>query len=153
MVYNVAEILDDLDGHELDTVIKIKLNDGTIKEIAGFQFINGCIGGDNIIYIKERNILKENWGRSINHFLRLADRIMNVCEEEYEKVTDEDGDDSDPCDILDMMNQIAKTADFYIDKCNLKENVEKEYGYYEIGAGDPDEIYAKIRVLKNFMNI
>lgn len=153
MVYNVSEMLEDLDGHELDTVIKIKLNDGTIKEIAGFQFINGCIGGDNIIYIKEENQLKQSWGKGITNFLRLADKIMVICEEEYQRELKEEGDDADPCDILDIMNGVAKIADFYIDKCNLGEKVKEEYGFYEHGAGDTDEVYAKIYVLKNFMNI
>lgn len=152
MVYNVAEILEDLDGHELDTVIKIKLNDGTIKEISGFQFINGCIGGDNIIYIKEENPLKKKWGKGIKNFLKLAGKVMTVCEEEYHRITEEEGDDADPCDILDIMNEVAKLADFYIDKCNLKEKVKEEYGFYEHGAGDTDEIYAKINVLQIFMN-
>ena len=155
MSYNIGNLVFDLDGHEheSDRKIKIKLADGTIKEIEGFEFRNACIGGDDIIYIKELNPMKEAWGKGITDFVRLADKLMEICENEYEAITLNDDDDADPCDILHMENEIAKIADFYIQKCNLEKYVEERYGYYEPGAGDTDEVYAKIGVLKNFMNL
>lgn len=150
MSYNVGFCLDDLNGHPSDRVIKIKLSNGETRDIDGLQFANACIGGDDIIYIKEIDPLKEAWGRGIEDFVQFAEKIMKVCSDEYHRMSLED-DDYDPCDILHIENEIAKTADFYIKKCNLQKYVKDIVGYYEPGAGDTDEVYAKIRVLKDYM--
>lgn len=152
MVYDVSVILEELKGHEgaPDREIKIKLDDGTVREIDGFQFKNACIGGDDIIYIKEISPLKREWKKPIESFLEFGDKIMNVCELEYDKHCDDE--DYDTMDILHIENEIAKLADFYITRCNLQEKVKEEWGYYEPGAGDTDEVFAKLRVLRNFVN-
>ena len=153
MNYDVSEILEDLKGHEgvPDRQIKIKLNDGTIKEIEGIQFLNACIGGDDVIYIKEMNPLIRDWGEGIKDFVNFANKIMSVCEKEsFEHIDD---DDYDSGDVIHIENEIAKLADFYIKKCNLQEKVKEEWGYYEVGAGETDEVYAKLKVLKHFINI
>lgn len=152
MVYNIRELLEDIDGHENtpNRQIKIKLADGTIKDIDGFEFYNVIVGGDDVIYIKEANPLKEEWRDDIKQFIIFSEKIMKVCEEEYERVSvDEDYDTSD---ILDIENEIAKLSDFYIKKCHLEKEVEKRYGCdYNVGAGDTDEVYAKINTLKAFI--
>ena len=151
MVYNVSELLEDLDGHEgiADRQIKIKLSDGSVKEIAGFEFRNACIGGDDIIYIKEENPLKVKYGEDIRRFVSFAEKILDVCVTEYGKWINDD--DFDSAEILDIENEIAIQSDFYIRKCKLEEEVIKEVGFYEPGTGGDEEVFSKIKVLKRFI--
>lgn len=151
MVYNVSEILEDLDGHEGigDREIKIKLADGSVREIAGFEFRNACIGGDDIIYIKEENPLKMKYEKDIRIFLSFARRILKVCQEEYDKQSG--NDDFDPAEIFDIENEIAKQADFYIRRCKLEKEVIKRLGFFEPGTGSEYEASDKLEVLEKFI--
>lgn len=139
MVYNVLEMLEDLDGHELDTVIKIKLNDGTIKEIAGFQFINGCIGGDDIIYIKEENLWDKyhnEVGVTICNMKEIIKLLKRVVEHKYV---------NDPDWALECIIRVAEECDYWLNKLNIEHD-------FEPLTGPEYEVIDKIELLSKWLN-
>lgn len=144
-MYQIWEILEDLDGHPEDREIKIKLKDGTILDIDGIQFRNACIGGDDIIYVKELDPIRKEHEKRVEMFLEFCDQILNVCDKTYHKLKRVFDDDFDNYDILTIENEIAKSCDDWFRwlKLDIK---------YEPGCGSEDELYFKINVLKKWLD-
>ena len=142
--YTVAECLDDLDGHNLDRIIKIKLCNGEVKTIDGVEFLNSCIGGDDIIYLKELDPIRAEYERRVEMFIDFCEKIISVCEKTYEDLDKEFNGDFDNCDILDIENEIAKSCDDWFRwlKLDIK---------YEPGCGSVDELFFKIEVLNKWL--
>lgn len=148
---NVEDMLDLLEGHDWDREIKLKLHDGRIKEIEGFKFRNACVGGDDIIYIVEKNPLREKYGEEIRELTDFTESILKFCEAENLKGLAKYGDNWDGDYIKTIMIGLCNEMDFYIKKCKLERYVEKKLGYYEEGCGCDDEAYIKLDVLQSFI--
>lgn len=142
--YNVGFALDDLDGHEHDRIIKIKLADGTVKDIDGIQFLNACIGGDDIIYITELDPIRSDYEESVQVFIDFVEEILEKCNKHYHIGEQKLKDNFDCCFILDIQNEIAKECDNWFKwlKLDIK---------YEPGCGSEDEVYFKINILKTWL--
>ena len=150
---NVADMLDWLEGHDWDREIKIKLHDGSIKEVEGVQFRNVCVGGDDIIYIVEKNPLREKYRQSISELVEFVEQVFEVCEHEDAKGKKRYGDDFDNYHILGAYFYLCREMDFYIEKCNLQKKIEERFGRYDPGCGETDEAYTKLEVLKDFISL
>ena len=146
MVYNVSEILEDLEGHEgiADREIKIKLADGSVREIAGFEFRNACIGGDDIIYLCEEDPIRKEYFKRVKMFVEFCNDILDVCNKTYKQLDYMFDGDFDPMDILHIENEIAKSCDDWFRwlKLDIK---------YEPGCGTEEELYFKIGVLESWL--
>lgn len=142
--YRVGELLDDLDGHDYCREVKIKLANGEVKNIEGVNFINGCIGGDDIIYLCEVDPIRKKHYKRVEMFVNFCNEIMDVCKKTYKKLDCTFDGDFDNCDILDIENEIAKSCDEWFRwlKLDIK---------YEPGCGSEDELYFKIGVLEKWL--
>ena len=148
---NVIDMMDCLEGHDFDREIKIKLHDGSVKEVEGVSFINACVGGDDIIYIVERNPLRVKYEEEIRELTDFVEKVFKLCETETLKGFAKHGDDWDDDYIKTVMIGLCKEMDFYIKKCKLEKYVEKQVGYYEEGCGGEDEAFIKLNVLQSFI--
>ena len=148
---NVKDMLDLLEGHDWDREIKLKLHDGSIKEIEGFNFRNTCVGGDAIIYIVERNPLRIKYEEEIGELIDFVANIFELCETENHRGYAKYRDDWDGDYIKTVMIGLCKEMDFYIKECKLEKYVEKQLGYYEEGCGGEDEAFIKLNVLQSFI--
>jgi hypothetical protein len=142
--YTVGELLDDLDGHDYDTEVKIKLPSGESKEISGAYFINACIGGDNIFYLCEEDPIRREYAKRVSMFIDFCENILDICQQTYYKLDSEFDGDFDNCDILNIQNEIAKSCDDWFKwlKLDIK---------HEPGCGSEEELFFKIRVLKKWL--
>lgn len=134
--YTVLECINDLDGHELDREIKIKLANGEIRKIDGMQFINACIGGDDVIYIVEDNELYNELKTHIGYI----EQIVKTCNVVINKSKHIDEDWTRETLIV-----LAREIDFWLDEFNIKHN----YGPL---TGPGNEIVYKIEILKKYLN-
>lgn len=149
--FTVSDLQKCLDGYENDIVVKIKLCDGTTKDIAGFSFRNACIGGDNIIYIEEVNPLKIKYGSEIEELTVFAEQIFEVCEKEEIKGNRKYRDEFDNSYILGVIIEICKEMDYYIRKCKLENIVRERIGFFESGCGSHEEALMKLDILRDFV--
>lgn len=83
-MYTVSELLCDLEGHESEPKreIKIKLKDGTVKNIEGINYRSIYADGDEIIYITERDDIWEDNKKELEIFLKIARNTtvgLNAC--------------------------------------------------------------------------
>ena len=138
--YTVSECLDDLDGHELDRVIRIKLANGDVKIVDGIQFLNASIGGDDIIYIKELDPLWVKYHNEVLYFVKKAQVLS-----EYLISIIECGDKYEDTDFaLDMIITLAREVDHWL-------NVLKIEHDFEILTGPDNEIVDKLKLLDDWV--
>lgn len=149
--FNVSDMLDLLDGHDQDREIKIKLCDGTTKNIAGFCFRNACIGGDDIIYIEEENPLKVKYGEEIYDLVIFIESIFDLCRDEQVRLEKKYKDDCDDAYVKTVMIGLCQEMDWYIKKCKLEKKVIEKIGFFEPRCGSDDEAYIKLEVLRDFI--
>ena len=140
-MYEVIDLLDDLDGHDANTEIQIQLADGTKKKVAGVCFINSCIGGDNIIYITEKNPLREKYEERVEAFIDFADIIIKECDAYYHYLNKNFEEDYDPSIIFHLQNELGKECDTWFK--TLKLDIK-----YEVGVGSEEELSDKLYVLR-----
>ena len=139
-MYTVSDILDDLSGHESqpDREIKIKLKDGTTLDIAGFQFINSCIGGNDTIYICEGDELWNKYGDEVISFILNGYKIAKACDEIIEDRSYEITDFA-----LDCIMTVAAEADHWLERLGIEHDMQPRTG--------PDkEIFDKLKLLKKW---
>ena len=143
-MFTVNDMLYDLDGHDGDYEMKIKLDDGTIKEIEGIQFRNIIANGDDILYIRELSPLRERFQKEIKIFLEYIEatiRNLNVIEKGCLK----NNEDFEGEFIYEIKNSIAKNCDSYFK--DLKLDIK-----YDVGCGSDKELEIKLGVLKSWLN-
>lgn len=137
--YKVKDMLDTLNGHESDKIMKIKLADGTVLPIAGIQFRNACIGGDDILYVRELDPLWVEYHEEVEavaYNLHSVARELN-CAIRSRVLTDTDW-------ALDGMIRVAQECDYWLDKLNIKHN-------FEPLTGPDNEIFDKIELLNKWV--
>ena len=143
-MFTVDDMLYDLDGHDGSYEMKIKLDDGTIKEIEGIQFRNIIANGDDILYIRESSPLRKKFQKEITIFveyIEAAIRNLNIIEKGCLK----NNEDFDSEFICEIKNVIARNCDLYFKE--LKLDIE-----YDIGCGSDKELEIKLGVLKSWLN-
>lgn len=142
--YRVGELLDDLDGHDFCEEVKVKLANGEIVDLLGVQYVNACIGGDDIVYLCEADPIRKKYLKRVSMFVDFCNEILDVCNETYKKLDREFDGDFDNCDIIDIEDQIARSCDDWFKwlKLDIK---------YEPGCGTEDELYFKIEVLEKWL--
>lgn len=142
-MFTVNDMLYDLDGHNGEHEIKIKLDDGTIKEIDGIQFRNIIANGDDILYIRELSPIRARFQKEIKNFVEYMEPIienLNIIEGLSRSNEDFDGDF-----IYEIKNTIARNCDSYFAKLQLDIR-------YDIGCGSNRELEIKLDVLKTWLN-
>lgn len=142
-MFTVNDMLYDLDGHNGEHEIKIKLDDGTIKEIEGIQFKNIIANGDDILYIRELSPIRARFQKEIKIFLEYIEPTienLNIIEGFSRNNEDFDGDF-----IYEIKNTIARNCDLYFTKLEL--DIE-----YDIGCGSDKELEVKLDVLRTWLN-
>jgi len=137
--YEVQDILKALDGHESDRIIKIKLADGTTLPVAGIEFRNACIGGDDILYVKELDPL---WIQYHKEVKSVAYHLHSVAKELDCAIKSKALDDTDWA--LSSMIFVAQECDYWLDKLKIKHE-------FEPGTGPDNEIFDKIKLLEKWV--
>lgn len=140
-MYEVNDLLDALAKHELDREVKIKLADGSIHEINGLQFLHSCIGGDDILYITERDPLREKYEGMVEAFLDFADTIITKCDAYYYYLNRNFEKDYDPTVIYSLQNELGVECDTWFK--TLKLDIK-----YESGIESEEELSDKLYVLR-----
>lgn len=142
-MYTVDELLYDLDGHDGNHEVKIKLNDGTVKDIAGINFINIIVGGDDVLYITEADLIRDKYLKEVEAFYCTMKELISNLDELNAKCINANPDfDNDF--ILDMKYTIATTCDSYFKALNLDIK-------YEEGCGSDEELHDKLNILNNWI--
>lgn len=120
--FTVFDMLDDLDGHCEDHKMMIKLSDGSIHQIAGIEFRNACIGGDDILYIKEVDPLWKKYGEEVsalvNHLYKIIDPIFNMLDDI--KIDDTSW-------IGDMLLIIDQRCEEWLDELNIQHEYKQPF--------------------------
>ena len=149
---NIEVLKEKLEGFDKDVEVKIKLHTGEVKEIYDLSFRNKSVGGDNIIYIMEENPYWKIYHDDIEDFTNFATEVLALCINASEIGYKRLGDDYFENEyILEIRIQLAKEADYYIQRCKLEKEVDRICGYYEPGCGSFEEIKIKLEVLKDFL--
>lgn len=138
--YTVDEMLEDLNGHPKDRIIKVQLEDGTVKDIEGISFVNIIVGGDDIIYIKTRN---EMWDKHHKEVKATIENGYNVAEALRSAIYNDDIKDNDWA--LEAIALVANEIDFWLNKLKIKHNMEN-------GTGPDFEIFDKIKLLDEWVH-
>lgn len=143
-MFTVNDMLYDLDGHNGEHEIKIKLDDGTIKEIDGIQFRNIIADGDDVLYIKELTPLRKRFQKEIEIFL---DNIEGVIKnlKIIDNACTKNNANFDSDFIYEIMVCIARTCDWYFKALQLDIR-------YDIGCGSDKELKIKLDVLRTWLN-
>lgn len=137
--YEVNDMLEALEGHESDRAIKIKLADGSIKQIAGLEFRNACIGGDDVIYVTEVDPLYLQYGDEVQELIKHLYNVAKTCSNAIKSNALGDTDWA-----LDAIMRVAEECDYWLMCLKIKHD-------FEPLTGADEEIFDKIELLEKWV--
>ena len=137
--YEVRDVLKALDNHDKDRIVKIKLADGSVKQIGGLEFRSSSIGGDDIIYVTEVDPLYVKYGEQV---LELVKHLYNVAKTCTNAINSNILDDTEWA--IDAIINVAKECDYWLKELKIEHD-------FDPLTGPDEEIFDKIELLEKWV--